>query len=60
MKIIRFIKIFFDFFGTQNDYLYPLSEEHGKDHWHPFDKSHLWKTRFGFNTSWAIAKICVY
>jgi len=54
---IRFIKAFFDFFGRQNDYLYP--NEQTKDLWHPFQKKHLWKTRFGFITSFEIAKFCM-
>jgi len=55
MKHIKRIMEFLSFFGTQNDYLFPNS--HTKNLWHPFKKPHLWKTRFGFKTSWELAKI---
>ena len=55
MRVIKFIQTFFTFFGHQNDYCYP--NEATKDCWYPFNKPHLWKTRFGFKTAWDIAKI---
>jgi hypothetical protein len=49
-----FISIFFDFFGSQNDYLYPTTND--LIGYTPFKKPHLWKTRFGFKTSYNLAK----
>lgn len=47
-----FIHTFFDFFGMQNDYMYKG--------FGPFKKPHLWKTRFGFKTSYNLAKYITY
>lgn len=61
MKTLRFIRIFFKFLGMQNDYLYPngyqkeMCTEYQDSF--PFQKPHLWKTRFGFKTAWDLAKI---
>lgn len=48
MKELFFIYDFFSWFGLQNDYLYPHKNQIG---YTPFKKPHLWKTRFGFQTS---------
>jgi hypothetical protein len=56
IKYYRFIKCFFSFLGTQNDYLYPFDGCVHPDSY-PFQKPHLWKTRIGFSTAWSIAKI---
>jgi len=54
MKTMKRIIEFFSWFGRQNDYLFPYE---GQTTWTPFKKPHLWKTRFGFDTSWCLAKI---
>jgi len=41
-NVFKFVGVFFNFIGTQNDYNTQL-------HWY--------KTRFGFKTSWELAKI---
>ena len=52
-KVATFVGVFFDFFGRQNDYLYPASQD--QIGYTPFEKPHLWKTRFGFKTSYNLA-----
>lgn len=47
---------FFQFLGSQNDYLYPPKNcEHPEQY--PFSKKHLWKTRIGFKTAYDLANI---
>ncbi len=58
MKYYRFIRCFFKFFGSQNDYLYPFEGQVNGDSM-PFKIPHWYKTRFGFNTAWSIAK-CIH
>jgi hypothetical protein len=53
-KIFFLIKEFISWFGNQNDYLYPIDEN--DKHHYPFKKAHWYKTRFGFKTSWDLAK----
>ena len=55
MKYIRFIRTFFNFFGTQNDFLYPFDGQIN-DECCQFKKSHWYKTRIGFTTAWKVAK----
>ena len=55
MKYFQFIRCFFKFLGTQNDYLYPFEGQVNADSC-PYQKAHLWKTRIGFGTAWLIAK----
>lgn len=58
-KVIYFPRLnsFFTFFLKQNDYLYPHDgcPDDMKDGY-PFQKAHLWKTRFGFKTAWQLSK----
>lgn len=58
MKYYRFIRCFFRFFGSQNDYLYPFKGQVNGDVL-PFKKPHWYKTRIGFRTAWDIAK-CIH
>ena len=55
-KIVFFPRLnsFFTFFGKQNDYLFPPKGEDAEGY--PFKKPHLWKTRFGFKTSYYLSK----
>lgn len=53
MKYIYFFITFIKFLGMQNDYLFPKAND---NNWYPFSKPHLWKTRIGFSTAWAISK----
>lgn len=48
------LKRFFKWFGKQNDYLFPF-EGASNPEVYPFKKPHLWKTRFGFKTSWTLS-----
>ncbi len=49
------ILTFFEFFGSQNDYLFPWDGCLFPEHF-PFQKPHLWKTRLGIKTSWDLAR----
>lgn len=54
-KYYRFIRCFFIFFGSQNDYLFPFEGQINPDSC-PYPKPHWYKTRIGFQTAWNIAK----
>ena len=58
IRLIKFIIVFIEFLGSQNDYLYP-TDENDKSYT-PFKKKHWYKTRFGFITSWNLAKVIIY
>lgn len=45
---------FLSWFGKQNDYLFPPKNCKNPEIY-PFKKPHLWKTRFGFKTSWTLS-----
>lgn len=56
MKYYRFIKTFFSFLGSQNDYLYPFEGQINSGGC-PYSKPHWYKTRIGLGTAWGIAKL---
>ena len=56
-RILIFIYEFFNWIGRQNDYLYPNEWTMHNAQYYPFQRPYLWKTRFGFKTSWDLAKI---
>lgn len=58
MKYYRFVRCFFSFVGSQNDYLYPFEGQINADSL-PFQKPHLYKTRIGISTAWNLAK-CIH
>jgi hypothetical protein len=55
MRVLRFIKTFLSWLGSQNDYLYPFEGQINNEMC-SFKKSHWWKTRIGFRTAWDMAR----
>lgn len=51
----RFWKTFFNFLGSQNDYLFPFEGQINPESC-PYPKAHWYKTRIGFKTAYNIAK----
>ena len=55
IKYFQFIRCFFRFLGSQNDYLFPFEGQH-EPHGCPYNKPHWYKTRIGFDTAFNLAK----